>query len=391
MHSDIGKRGQYTELGEDGLGSGRFGDEYTDNPLASLLATSCYTGCSFDDDNEETDMSHYCGIDLHSNNHVVVVIDEKDKRVFEKRLNNDLSLTLDALSPFQESLQGIAVESTFNWYWLVDGLQAQGYNLQLVNTAAVKQYDGLKYSDDRYDAFHLAHLMRLGILPTGYIYPKEQRAVRDLLRRRLFLVRTASAQLISVQSQIWRSTGQRIKSADLRKTDFVAQEVEGYTLQAVNAGLSVYQAVQREIDTLEQSAHQAVKLSDAFQILQTVTGIGKILGLTIMLETGTIGRFAGPGNYASYCRCVDSKRTSNGKKKGEGNAKAGNKYLSWAFSEAAHFAVRFEPLAQRFYERKKAKTNGIIAIRAVARKLARATWMMLKHQVPYDARRMFPG
>jgi len=166
-------------------------------------------------------MSHYCGIDLHSNNHVVVVIDEKDKRLFEKRLNNDLSLTLDALSPFQESLQGIAVESTFNWYWLVDWLQAQGYNLQLVNTAAVKQYDGLKYSDERYDAFHLAHLMRLGILPTGYIYPKAQRAVRDLLRRRLFLVRTASAQLISVQSQIWRSTGQRIKSADLRKTDFV--------------------------------------------------------------------------------------------------------------------------------------------------------------------------
>mgnify|MGYP000231723448 FL=1 len=110
-----------------------------------------------------------------------------------------------------------------------------------------------------------------------------------------------------------------------------------------------------------------------------------------MLETGTIDRFAGAGNFASYCRCVDSKRTSNGKKKGEGNAKAGNKYLSWAFSEAAHFAVRFEPLAQRFYERKKAKTNGIIAIRAVARKLARATWMMLKHQAPYDARRMFPG
>jgi len=336
-------------------------------------------------------MSHYCGIDLHSNNHVVVVIDEEDKRVYEKRLNNDLSLTLNALSPFQESLQGVAVESTFNWYWLVDGLQEHGYAPQLVNTAAVKQYDGLKYSGDHQDAFHLAHLMRLGILPTGYIYPKAQRAVRDLLRRRLFLVRIASAQLNSVQSQIWRSTGLRVKSADLRKPDFVAPGVEDYTLQAVNAGLSVYQAVQREIDTLEQSAHQAVKLTDAFKILQTVTGIGKILGLTIMLETGTIERFAGPGNFASYCRCVDSTRMSNGKKKGEGNAKAGNKYLSWAFSEAAHFAVRFEPLAQRFYERKKAKTNGIIAIRAVARKLARTTWMMLKHQVPYDARRMFPG
>jgi transposase len=336
-------------------------------------------------------MSHYCGIDLHSNNHVLVVIDEEDKRLYEKRLDNDLSLTLKALSPYRETLHGIAVESTFNWYWLVDGLQEHGYDLQLVNTAAVTQYDGLKYSDDHHDAFHLAHLMRLGILPTGYIYPKEQRAIRDLLRRRLLLVRMASTQLISVQSQIWRSTGARIKSAELRKLEFSPPLVDSYTLQAVQGGLAVYQDIQREINAFEKTAYQAVKLTEDFKILQTITGIGKILGLTIMLETGTIDRFSGAGNFASYCRCVDSTRTSNGKNKGKGNAKAGNKYLSWAFSEAAHFAVRFEPLAQRFYERKKAKTNGIIAIRAVARKLARASWMMLRNQVPYDAKRMFPG
>ncbi len=336
-------------------------------------------------------MAHYCGIDLHSSNHVVVVIDEEDKRVLEKRLGNDLSLTLEALSPYRDTLRGIAVESTFNWYWLVDGLQEQGFKLHLVNTAAVTQYDGLKYSDDRHDAFHLAHLLRLGILPTGYIYPREQRAVRDLLRRRLSLVRTAGMQLVSVQSQIWRSTGVRISSGRLRKPDFVPPAMEEPTLQAVEAGLAVYRAIQQQIDALERSAYHAMKLEEPFAILRTITGVGKILGLTIMLETGDIHRFAGPGNYASYCRCVDSRRTSNGKEKGRGNARAGNKYLSWAFSEAAHFAVRFEPLAKRFYERKRARTNGIIAIRAVARKLARASWMMLKHQVPYDARRMFPG
>jgi transposase len=336
-------------------------------------------------------MSHYCGIDLHSNNHVVVVIDERDKRVLDKRLSNDLSLTLEVLSPYQETLRGIAVESTFNWYWLVDGLQDYGFDLHLVNTTAVKQYDGLKYSEDHREAYHLAHLLRLGILPTGYIYPKEQRAIRDLLRRRMSLVRSASTRLISVQSQIWRSTGIRIKSGDLRKPEFAPPPMDQYTLLAIDAGLSVYQSIQQQINVLEQSAYQAVKLTDAFIILQTVTGIGKILGLTIMLEIGDIHRFASAGNFASYCRTVDATRTSNGKKKGTGNAKAGNKYLSWAYSEAAHFAVRFEPLAQRFYERKKAKTNGIIAIRAVARKLARATWMMLKHQVPYDAKLMFPN
>lgn len=336
-------------------------------------------------------MTLYCGIDLHSNNHVVVVINEEDKRVYQKRLNNDLNLTLDALTPYQGTLKGVAVESTFNWYWLVDGLQDAGFPMHLVNTAAVNQYDGLKYSGDFCDAFHLAHLMRLGILPTGYIYPKEQRAIRDLLRRRLSLVRTASTQLISIQSQIWRSKGIRITSGELRKPELSLPELDPYTQQAIQAGLTIYQTIQHEINALEMTAHQAVKLTEPFKILQTITGIGKILGLTIMLETGDINRFPGAGKYASYCRCVDSQRTSNGKKKGEGNAKAGNKYLSWAFSEAAHFAVRFEPLAQRFYERKKAKTNGIIAIRAVARKLARAAWMMLKHQTPYDAKLMFPS
>ncbi|MCU7929034.1 MAG: IS110 family transposase [Candidatus Thiodiazotropha sp. (ex Dulcina madagascariensis)] len=336
-------------------------------------------------------MKHYCGIDLHSNNHVVVVIDEEDKRVFERRLNNDLSLTLKALSPFQESLQGIAVESTFNWYWLVDGLQDHGFGVRLVNTAAVTQYNGLKYSGDHHDAYHLAHLMRLGILPTGYIYPKKMRTVRDLLRRRLSLVRSASSQLVSVQSQIWRSTGIRVKSSELRKLDFEPPFMSNYELQSIHAGLSVFQAIHRQVADLEETAYAAVKLTDGFKVLQTITGVGKVLGLTIQLETGDIDRFADAGKYASYCRCVDSKRTSNGKKKGEGNAKAGNKYLSWAFSEAAHFAIQYEPLAKRFYERKKAKTNGIIAIRAIARKLARASWMMLKHQIPYDAKLMFPS
>jgi len=227
-------------------------------------------------------MPHYCGIDLHSNNHVVVIIDEEDKRVFEKRLSNDLSLTLKALSPYRKSLQGIAVESTFNWYWLVDGLQEQDYDLQLVNTAAVKQYDGLKYSGDHQDAFHLAHLMRLGILPTGYIYPKEQRAIRDLLRRRLSLVRTASTQLISAQSQIWRSTGIRIKSGDLRKPMFVPPSVDNYTLQAVHAVLAVYQSIQREIDGLADLSEILRFAQSVYKHAETISCACKVVDNRIM-------------------------------------------------------------------------------------------------------------
>jgi transposase len=166
-------------------------------------------------------MALYCGIDLHSNNHVVVIIDDDDRRLVEKRLPNTLSATLELLEPYREALAGIVVESTFNWYWLVDGLMDAGYSVKLANTAAIQQYQGLKHTEDRYDAFFLAHLLRLGILPTGYIYPREGRAVRDLMRRRLQLVHTRAQQLITVQSQIWRTTGVRVPSGTIPREDFV--------------------------------------------------------------------------------------------------------------------------------------------------------------------------
>ncbi|MGR9117505.1 MAG: IS110 family transposase [Gammaproteobacteria bacterium] len=334
-------------------------------------------------------MALYCGIDLHSNNHVIVVIDEHDQRIEERRIDNDLMHTLSVLNPYQDQLAGIAVESTFNWYWLVDGLQDAGFRVDWVNPAGIKQYEGLKYSDDRYDAFWLAHLMRLGLLKTGYIYPREQRAIRDLLRRRMQLVRTGSRQLICAQSQIWRSTGIRISCNQLKKTDVIVTLPDEATQLAVDSHLRVYQAISHEIAQLEQRIMAEIKPRDSYGIITSMTGVGPILGTTIVLETGDIGRFEQVGHYASYCRCVKSEKTSNGKKKGEGNAKSGNKYLSWAFSEAAHFAVRYEPLAKRFYERKRRKNNGIVAIRSVAHKLARAAYYMLRDQTRFDAARLF--
>jgi len=162
-------------------------------------------------------MKTYCGIDLHSNNNVVVVIDENDHILLEQTLSNHLGVILDTLSKIRESIDGIAVESTYNWYWLVDGLQEAGYKLHLVNTAAIKQYEGLKYSDDKRDAFHLAHLLRLGILPTGYIYPKQERAIRDLLRKRLQLVQQRTAQILSIQNQVTRNTGRQLKANEVKK------------------------------------------------------------------------------------------------------------------------------------------------------------------------------
>src|SRR5229473_2559589 len=162
-------------------------------------------------------MKLYGAIDLHSTNSVVVVIDEEDKIVYQKRLPNDLALILKELCVYQSRLEGIVVESTYNWYWLVDGLMAEGYKVHLANTAAIQQYEGLKYSNDDSDARWLAHLLRLGILPQGYIYPKAERAVRDLLRKRAHLVRQHTANVLSVQNLMIRNTGVRLSVKRIRE------------------------------------------------------------------------------------------------------------------------------------------------------------------------------
>jgi len=164
-------------------------------------------------------MKVYAGIDLHSSNNYVGIINDQDQRVYQKRLPNQLEHILEALEPFKESMEGVVVESTYNWYWLVDGLQAHGYKLHLANPSAIKQYEGLKHTDDKWDSFWLAHMLRLNILPEGYIYPKEERPVRDLLRRRLLFVRHRTAQILSLQSSITRNLGYKMSARDIKKLD----------------------------------------------------------------------------------------------------------------------------------------------------------------------------
>lgn len=338
-------------------------------------------------------MRLYGAIDLHSTNSVLVILDEQDRVVFERRLRNDLALILEQLSPYREALQGIAVESTYNWYWLVDGLMEAGYPVKLVNTAAVKTYDGLKYTGDEHDARHLAHLLRLGVLPTGYIYPKEDRTVRDLLRKRAQLVRCRTAQILSIQNLVSRNTGHGISTDDIRKLDAdgIGQACGGQEGRglAIQSNLAVLRCLDEQTRGLERVVLEQAKLKPAFEKLLTVDGIGKIIGMTIMYEAGSMERFAKVGQFASYARCVSSSRWSNGKKKGDGNRRNGNKYLSWAFVEAAHFAVRYNERIRSFYQRKRAKKNAVIATKAVAHKLARACYHVLKNQTPFDEARAF--
>jgi len=332
-------------------------------------------------------MELYAGLDLHSRNTYIGIMDNKFNRVFKKRVPNHLEQILQTLDPFQDQIKGFVVESTFNWYWLVDGLMDAGYSsAHLANPSAIKQYEGLKHSDDQHDAFFLAQLLILGILPQGYIYPKKDRPVRDLARKRMFLVQHKTAHILSLQSLIQRCCARKVRANDMRHLTVEELELwleEEHLVLSAQANLDSVNFLKQKIKQLEKAIIQKVKLNKAFKYLLTVPGIGNILAMTIMLEVGNIKRFPKVGNFTSYCRCVPSRRLSDGKSKGQGNRKNGNRYLSWAFTEAAQLGRRHNERFRRYYNRKVAQANTSLATKALGNKLARICYYIMRDQVPF--------
>ena len=216
-------------------------------------------------------------------------------------------------------------------------------------------------------------------------------------------MRQRTANILSVQGQLVRSTARRFSAEAIKQLAALVDCPEALAARpelaalaecpelrlSIGANLAVLETLGLQIAGLERAALERVRPRDDFQRLLGVRGIGKVLALTILLETGEIGRFPRVGNYASYCRLVESRWISNAKRKGAGNVKCGNKYLAWAYMEAAHFAIRYEPRAKRYYARKKARTNAMLAKKAVAHKLARACYYVLRDGTPFDPGRCF--
>jgi transposase len=328
-------------------------------------------------------------MDLHSNNVVIGVMDLDGKRVATGKVDCDLKEVVKFLAPYKSQLEQVAVESTYNWYWLVDGLQARQYPVVLANPAGMAQYCGLKHADDTHDAFFLAELLRLKILPTGHIYDAQLRPVRDLLRRRLMLVHHRTALMLSFKSLYTRTTGQEMTLNKLKNKE--AQDLYEHPANQVIAGLQIkhIEQLSESIEKIEKGVLASARELPYYAKLATLPGVGRILGMTITLEVGDIKRFAEPGHFASYCRTVAAQRFSNSKKKGENNSKCGNKYLSWAFVEAANFARRYDEQCRQWYDRKACKTSKVLATKALACKLAKAAWHLMAQGVDYDPKRVF--
>ena len=216
--------------------------------------------------------------------------------------------------------------------------------------------------------------------------------MRDVLRRRFLFVRHRTSHILSLQSAITRNLGEKMSSREIKnleESDADKIFSEPFLALAAGCSISTISFLSTKIKEIEKAVMSHIKLRPEFKYLLTMPGIGDILGMTIMLEVGDINRFPTAGDYSSYCRCVKSERITNKKKKGEGNRKNGNKYLAWAYVEAAHFARRHYPEPQSFYQKKSAKKNGIVATKALSNKLARASYYVMRDQVPFDMNLLF--
>jgi len=334
----------------------------------------------------------FCGMDLHSNNTYIGIIDENGRMVFKGRFPNNTDAILDVLVPFKERLGGVVVESTFNWYFLVDALQENDYKVHLAHPAANHQYKGLKRTNDKTSAFWLAELLRLNILKEGYIFPREERHLRDLARKRTRLVENRTQYILSFESLVNRNLGVSIDgnaTKKLTEADIEQMFDNEHLILTAKTNIAMMRCLDERIKQLEKEILAAAVLKPEFSRLLSVSGIGKVLAIAISLETGPIDRFPEAGNYASYSRCVDSKRTSNKKKKGENNRKNGNRYLAWAFVEAANKMKVHCPQAEGYYKRKLLRTNNIVATKSLAGKIAKACFYIIRDQVDFDVTKMF--
>jgi transposase len=340
-------------------------------------------------------MQYYCGIDLHSKDSWVCVIDEKDRIQLRKKVPNHLPTILHELDNFSSKPSAV-VESTMNWYWLVDGLQDAGVEVKLAHIFGLHMITGAKVKTDRRDAFSLARLLRLDAVPEAYIYPKQRRPVRDLLRRRNRLVSVRAGAYRSMKQVLSQQGKQGYSLTDLKRFDeaMILRLFDHPALQAsMQMELDRIRLYSLQINTLERIIQKSVANEPLFELLQTIPGVAKILGLTIFYEVGDIERFRGPKPFCSYARVVPGvAQSSSVTRRGRGS-KQGNPYLKWAFMQAAGISVRYDPDVRKFRQthmaRRRSKARRLISLSIVAHKLAIGAYFVLKDRVPFRMELMF--
>ena len=332
----------------------------------------------------------YCGIDLHSNKMYACVVDGKGaKRLHRNFKTSQPDLFLSCLRPFHDHDLVIGCESTFNWYWLAELCVQEEIPFILGHALYLKAIHGGKTKNDKIDSEKLAMLLRGGNFPTSYVYPKEMRSTRDLMRRRTFLVRRRAEALGHIKLLILQHNLPPL-SRDMRYRSNRESVIEHFSdpsdRLSIQTDLDLVEQCNQLIHRMEKFLMQNAKIQDpqSFYRLQSIPGVGPILALTMLYELHDINRFRSVGNFLSYSRLVRGEHTSNGKRYASGGNKIGNPYLKWAFSEAVPGMKRCCSEAAAFLRDIEKKHNKARANSQLAVKLGRAVYYMLKRKEGFD-------
>jgi len=340
-------------------------------------------------------MKFYCGIDLSARDCHLCVIDEQMKVVRQQKLRNDLKQICALIGPYKANLK-IVVESTFNWYWLIDGLQAAGFEVVLAHTLGLYLITGAKVKTDRRDAYALAKLLLVGAIPAAYIYPVATRPVRDLLRRRLRLVQVRAGEYGSLRRLLLRQGVLSHKQQEIKTaTEAELEQWLDHPLVRLHASqeLRRIDLYSQQIAELENSILEIAETNESYELLRQLPGVGQTIALTILYEVGELTRFANVKVFSSYCRLVPGVAQSGQVTRRGRGSKQGNHYLKAAFSQAAVHAVRCYPQVRRCYERQLKRHQGpgrkLVCYNIIAHKLAQAAFHILKEQTEYRAELLF--
>ena len=336
----------------------------------------------------------YCGIDLHSTSMQVCVIGQDLVKVLDRTVRNDLPSLLSVLHPFGSGLR-IAVESTFNWYWLIDGLQDKGYEVHLAHTLGLFLITRAKVKTDRRDAYALAKLLATGMLPEAYIYPKETRPIRDLVRQRTRLVAARAQGYAALRLRLYQHGIHDHSRNDTK--NWAVEDLDEITDQPIvrmlcGQDLERIALLSDQIVAIEERILEAAQPESGYQRLTALPGVGRAISAIVFYETGDISRFPSARHYSSYCRLVPGTADSGGSSHRGRGAKQGNSHLKAAFTQAAQCAVRHYPTMKAFYERHAAnhpsRGSRLIATNILGHKLALAVYHILKEGTEYDERRL---
>ncbi len=336
--------------------------------------------------------THYCGVDLHTKTMFLCILDNQGNIVLSRNMLANPKTFLKAVEPFRQDLV-VASECIFTWYWLADLCQREGIAFVLGHALYMKAIHGGKTKNDRQDAHKIAVLLRGGMLPQAHVYPKDKRATRDLLRRRTFFVRKRAELLTHLQNTSWQyrlePLGRRIANRSGRE-GIVEAFTEESVQVSVAADLELIGYYDRVIHRLEEHLTKTARIDDGktYDLLRSIPGVGKILGLVLLYEIDAIGRFGSVQQFCSYCRLIRPKKTSAGKPAGlPSYKKIGNAHLKWAFSEAALLLVRESKPVKAHLERLSTRHGKGKALGILAHKLGRSIYYMLKRDQHFDLAR----